>query len=106
MLVLTNEAKDFLDKNNIPYAQYDTTAEIYMNYVLNASMETAMRYNDADVNDPDVVDKYVQYVKEHADLSKIYTRLEKFEYDALRVMNDTLEDKHDEIIKTEPKNDK
>lgn len=99
MLIVFDDYKEKLDQADIQYVEYDTPANLYLNYVLNATLELAMKYNEANIKDKNTVDKYVKYLANSEEVEKIYSKLEKFEFDAIKLVSDIVDGKHDEIMK-------
>lgn len=99
MLLLDDSAKQVLEANNIPYGEYTGPDDIYLSFILNVALDTAMKYNDADPNDPEQAAKYVRFVKDSDAISKCIVKLEKLAHDVLNIVCDVTEGEHKQIMK-------
>lgn len=101
MLLIDDNAKELLDKNNIPYWQYETPSDIYLTAIMNMALDTAIRYNDGNSEDEETIKKYVAYLKKVEANKRCFNRLEKASHDILNIICELTEDKHEEIMKEE-----
>lgn len=102
MLVLDDNAKAILDDHNVPYGEYVGPDDIFLSFLLNVAMETAIKYNDGDPADPEVASKYVQYLRESPALKKCINKLDRLGHDVLNIICDETDGKHEEILKFVP----
>ena len=105
MLIVDDSAKQILEEHGIPYGTYATSEDIFLTALVNMSLETAIKYNDADPTDTELMRKYVDYIRETDAVARCVTKIEKLEHDILNIICERTEGKHDEIIKAEPKVD-
>ena len=103
MLLVDDSAKQILEEHGVPYGTYATSEDIFLTALVNLSLETAIRYNDADPTNPEFMQKYVDYIRQTDAVAKCVTKIEKLEHDILNIICERTEGKHDEIIKAEPK---
>ena len=105
MLIVDDSAKQILEEHGIPYGTYATSEDIFLTALVNLSLETAIRYNDADPTNPEFMQKYVDYIRQTDAVSKCVNKIEKLEHDILNIICERTEGKHDEIIAAELKVD-
>ena len=105
MLIVDDSAKQILEEHGVPYGTYATSEDIFLTALVNMSLETAIKYNDADPTDTELMRKYVDYIRETDAVARCVTKIEKLEHDILNIICERTEGKHDEIIKAEPKVD-
>ena len=105
MLLVDDSAKQILEEHGVPYGTYATSEDIFLTALVNMSLETAIKYNDADPTDTELMRKYVDYIRETDAVARCVTKIEKLEHDILNIICERTEGKHDEIIKAEPKVD-
>ena len=105
MLLVDDSAKQILEEHGVPYGTYATSEDIFLTALVNMSLETAIKYNDADPTDTELMRKYVDYIRETDAVAKCVIKIEKLEHDILNIICERTEGKHDEIIKAEPKVD-
>lgn len=105
MLLVDDSAKQILEEHGVPYGTYATSEDIFLTALVNLSLETAIKYNDADPANPEFMQKYVDYIRQTDAVAKCVTKIEKLEHDILNIICERTEGKHDEIIKAEPKVD-
>ena len=105
MLLVDDSAKQILEEHGVPYGTYATSEDIFLTALVNLSLETAIKYNDADPTDTELMRKYVDYIRETDAVAKCVTKIEKLEHDILNIICERTEGKHDKIIaeKPEPK---
>lgn len=99
MLLLDDSAKQILEENGIPFGEYTGPEDIYLSFVLNVALDTAMKYNDADPNNQEEAAKYVRFIKESDALSKCLVKMDKLSHDILNIICDTTEGEHKQIMK-------
>ena len=105
MLIVDDNAKQVLEEHGIPYGTYATSEDIFLTALINLSIETAIKYNDADSTNPEFMNKYAEYIRQTDAVTKCINKIEKLEHDILNIICERTEGKHDEIIKAEPKVD-
>lgn len=105
MLIVDDSAKQILEEHGVPYGTYATSEDIFLTALVNLSLETAIRYNDADPTNPEFMQKYVDYIRQTDAVARCVTKIEKLEHDILNIICERTEGKHDEIMKAEPKVD-
>ena len=105
MLLVDDSAKQILEEHGVPYGTYATSEDIFLTALVNMSLETAIKYNDADPTDTELMRKYVDYIRQTDAVARCVTKIEKLEHDILNIICERTEGKHDEIIKAEPKVD-
>ena len=98
MLILDDNAKQKLDELGIPYGEYTGPDDIFLSFILNVSMETAIKYNDGDPTDPETLSKYVQFLKNSSVINKCITKLDKASHDMLNIVCDETDGKHEQIL--------
>ena len=106
MLVLDDSAKEALDREGIPYSDFVNPDDMYLSFMLNIALDTAMRYNDADYNNPEEVNKYVAFIRDSDVVKKCVNRIDKANHDIINFICDAVDGKHEEIMSYEPKEDK
>ncbi len=106
MLVVDDSAKEILDQNKISYSIYDRTDDIYLTSVLNAALDSAIKYNDGDVNDEETVDKYVAFIKKTKAVERSVNKMNKLFHDITNIICETTEGKHKEIMNLETQEEK
>ena len=99
MLLLDDSAKKILEENGIPFGEYTGPEDVYLSFVLNVALDTAMKYNEADLNDQETSAKYVRFIKESNALQRALTKMEKLSHDILNIICETTENNHKEIMK-------
>lgn len=102
MLIVDDSAKQILEEHGVPYGTYATSEDIFLTALVNLSLETAIRYNDADPTNPEFMQKYVDYIRQTDAVSKCVNKIEKLEHDILNIICERTEGKHDEIISAKP----
>ena len=100
MLLVDDSAKQILEEHGVPYGTYATSEDIFLTALVNLSLETAIKYNDADPANPEFMQKYADYIRQTDAISKCVNKIEKLEHDILNIICDKTEGKHDEIMKT------
>ena len=100
MLIVDDNMKQKLDELGIQYGEYIGPDDIFLSFVLNVAMETAIKYNDGDPTDQDTVRQYVNYLKTSPVISKCVNRLDKVSHDMLNMIVEETENKHEQIINT------
>ena len=103
MLIVDDNAKQVLEEHGIPYGTYATSEDIFLTALINLSIETAIKYNDADSTNPEFMNKYAEYIRQTDAVTKCINKIEKLEHDILNIICERTEGKHNEIIKTELK---
>lgn len=98
MLVLDDSAKQKLDELGIQYGEYVGPDDIFLSFVLNVAMETAIKYNDGNPTDPKTIAQYVQFLKNSPALNKCITKLDKASHDMLNIICDETDGKHEQIL--------
>ena len=98
MLIVDDNMKQKLDELGIQYGEYIGPDDVFLSFVLNVAMETAIKYNDGDPKDQDTVRKYVKYLRENPVLGKCVNRLDKVSHDMLNLIVDETEGKHEQIL--------
>lgn len=106
MLIVDDSAKEILDQNKIPYSIYDRTDDIYLTSVLNAALDSAIKYNDGDVNDKETVDKYVTFIKSTKAVERSVNKMNKLFHDITNIICETTEGKHEEIMNLKTQEEK
>ena len=102
MLLVDDSAKQILEEHGVPYGTYATSEDIFLTALVNMSLETAIKYNDADPTDTELMRKYVDYIRETDAVAKCVTKIEKLEHDILNIICERTEGKHDKIIAEKP----
>ena len=105
MLLVDDSAKQILEEHGVPYGTYATSEDIFLTALVNLSLETAIKYNDADPTNIEFMKKYADYIRQTDAIGKCVNKIEKLEHDILNIICERTEGKHDEIIKAEPKVD-
>ena len=103
MLLVDDSAKQILEEHGVPYGTYATSEDIFLTALVNMTLETAIKYNDADPTDTELMRKYVDYIRETDAVAKCVIKIEKLEHDILNIICDKTEGKHDEIVAADPK---
>lgn len=98
MLIVDDKQKEILEANGVNYADYLDPKDLYLSYLLNVTLEQAMRFNDADPDNAEEVQKYIVYVRDNKAVEKCVARLAKADHDILNIICDLVEGKHDEIM--------
>lgn len=106
MLIVDDFAKEILDQNKIAYSTYDRTDDIYLTSVLNAALDSAIKYNDGDVNDKETIDKYVAFIKNTKAVERSINKMNKLFHDITNIICETTEGKHEEIMNLEKQKEK
>ena len=99
MLLVDDSAKQILEEHGVPYGTYATSEDIFLTALVNLSLETAIKYNDADPANPEFMNKYAEYIRQTDAVTKCINKIEKLEHDILNNKCERTEAKHDEIIK-------
>ena len=102
MLIVDDSAKQILEEHGVPYGTYATSEDIFLTALVNLSLETAIKYNDADPTNPEFMQKYVDYIRQTDAVAKCVTKIEKLEHDILNIICERTEGKHNEIIAKKP----
>ena len=55
MLLVDDNAKEILEEHNIGYGEYMSPGDVYLTAILNMAVETAIKYNEDNIEDPVVV---------------------------------------------------
>ena len=100
MLIVDDSMKQKLEEQGIQYGEYIGPDDIFLSFVLNVAMETAIKYNDGDVNDQNTVRQYVKYLKSSPVINKCVNRLDKVSHDILNMIVEETENKHEQIMNT------
>ena len=103
MLLVDDSAKQILEEHGVPYGTYATSEDIFLTALVNMSLETAIKYNDADPTNIEFMKKYADYIRQTDAIGKCVNKIEKLEHDILNIICERTEGKHEEIIKIEPK---
>ena len=103
MLIVDDNAKQVLEEHGIPYGTYATSEDIFLTALINLSIETAIKYNDADSTNPEFMNKYAEYIRQTDAVTKCINKIEKLEHDILNIICERTEGTHNEIIKIELK---
>ena len=103
MLIVDDSAKQVLEEHGVPYGTYATSEDIFLTALINLSIETAIKYNDADSTNPEFMNKYAEYIRQTDAVTKCINKIEKLEHDILNIICERTEGKHNEIIKIELK---
>ena len=103
MLVVSDKLKEQLDAAGIDYAEYFSVQDLYLSYSLNIGLDQAMRFNDANPDSAEDVQHYINYVKDSKAIDKCVSKINKLDLDMLNIICDTIEGKHEEIMKYESK---
>lgn len=98
MLILDDNVKQKLDELGIQYGEYVGPDDIFLSFVLNVAMETAIKYNDGDPTDQNTIAKYVQFLKNSPALNKCINKLDKASHDMLNIICDETDGKHEQIL--------
>lgn len=106
MLIVDDSAKEILDQNKIPYGVYNGTNDAYLTSVLNAALESAIKYNDGDVNDKETVDKYVAFIKNTKTVERSMNKMDKLFHDIINIVCEITEGKHEEIMNLKTQEEK
>lgn len=101
MLIIDDSMKQKLDELGIQYGEYIGPDDVFLSFVLNVAMETAIKYNDGDPKDQETIMQYVKFLKSHPVLNKCVNRLDKVSHDMLNMIVEATEDKHEEIMKAQ-----
>ena len=103
MLIVDDSAKELLDKNNIQYGTYLSPDDMYLTSLLNIALDTAIKYNDANPEDPEVVKKYVAFVKNTDSVQRCINKMDKMYHDILNIICNATDGKHEEIMNSKDK---
>ena len=98
MLIVDDSFKQKLDELGVPYGEYVGPDDIFLSFVLNVALETAIKYNDGDPTDRDTTSKYVQFLKQSPALTKCVNKLDKASHDMLNIVYNETDGKHKEIM--------
>ena len=98
MLILDDNAKAILDDHGVPYGEYTGPDDIFLSFILNVAMETAIKYNDGDPTDPETLSKYVQFLRNGTVINKCINKLDKASHDMLNIVCNETDGKHKEIM--------
>ena len=97
MLLVDDNVKGLLDQNNIPYGEYISPSDVYLTAVLNMAVETAMKYNEEDIENSETVNNYITYIKQSNAVEKCFNKMEKLSHDILNIICDLTDGKQEEI---------
>lgn len=106
MLIVDDSAKEILDQNKIPYGIYNRTDDAYLTSVLNAALESAIKYNDGDIDDKETIDKYVAFIKNTKAVERSINKMDKLFHDIMNIVCETTEGKHEEIMNLKTQEEK
>ena len=80
MLIVDDSAKQVLEEHGVPYGTYATSEDIFLTALINLSIETAIKYNDADSTNPEFMNKYAEYIRQTDAVTKCINKIEKLLY--------------------------
>ena len=97
MLLVDDNAKEILEEHGIGYGEYMSPGDVYLTAILNMAVETAIKYNEDNIEDPVVVENYVNFIKQSDAVKKCLNKMEKLNHDILNIVCDITDGKQEEI---------
>ena len=62
MLLVDDNVKEILEEHGIGYGEYMSPGDVYLTAILNMAVETAIKYNEDNIEDPVVVENYINFI--------------------------------------------
>lgn len=97
MLLVDDSAKQILEEHGIGYDEYISPGDVYLTAILNMAVETAINYNEDNIEDPVVVENYINFIKQSDVVKKCLNKMKKLNHDILNIVCEITDGKQEEI---------